>query len=76
MLAVSASATARALASTAIAQNSQPPSQAPSDSQTANRPKTLDNSGDPTLALTGPLRGSGPAPAGSARSRSKTGCRG
>jgi hypothetical protein len=28
--------------------------------------KTLNNSGDPTLALTPPLRGAGPAPAGSA----------
>jgi hypothetical protein len=32
----------------------------------APRPTTLYNSGDPTLALTGPLRGAGPAPPGSA----------
>jgi len=31
----------------------------------APTPKTLNNSGDPTLALTPPLRGSGPAPQGS-----------
>ena len=66
ILAVSASVAALCLASSASAQNSQSPSQAPSATQTANRPKTLDNSGDPTLALTGPLRGSGVAPAGSA----------
>ena len=66
ILAVSATAAALALAASASAQNSQSPSQAPSATQTANRPKTLDNSGDPTLALTGPLRGSGSAPAGSA----------
>ena len=66
ILAVSATAAALAFAASASAQNSQSPSQAPSATQTANRPKTLDNSGDPTLALTGPLRGSGPAPAGSA----------
>jgi len=65
ILAVTASAAALCLASSASAQNSQSPSQAPSAAQAANRPKTLDNSGDPTLALTGPLRGSGPAPAGS-----------
>ncbi|MGZ3367084.1 MAG: hypothetical protein ACXU8Y_20400, partial [Caulobacteraceae bacterium] len=65
IFAVSASVAALCLASSASAQNSQSPSQAPSAAQTANRPKTLDNSGDPTLALTGPLRGSGPAPAGS-----------
>ena len=49
----------------AKAQNSQSPSQAPTPAQTAVRPKTLDNSGDPTLALTAPLRGSTVAPAGS-----------
>jgi len=66
LLAVSASAAALAFAGLAHAQNSQSPSQAPSAAQTQNRPKTLDNSGDPTLALTGPLRGSTVAPAGSA----------
>ena len=66
ILAISASVAALALAGSAQAQNSQSPSQAPSAAQTAARPKTLDNSGDPTLALTAPLRGSGPAPAGSA----------
>jgi hypothetical protein len=55
-----------ALSSSAWAQNSQGPAQAPTPAQTQSRPKTLDNSGDPTLALTGPLRGSGVAPAGSA----------
>ena len=65
IVAAAASVATLALASSASAQNSQSPSQAPSAAQTANRPKTLDNSGDPTLALTGPLRGSGPAPAGS-----------
>jgi len=55
-----------AFAGAAMAQNSQGPAQAPSAAQTAGRPKTLQNSGDPTLALTPPLRGSGPAPAGSA----------
>src|SRR3569833_2819323 len=65
ILAVSAALAALCLASSASAQNSQSPSQAPSADQTANRPTTLDNSGDPTLALTRPLRGSGPAPAGS-----------
>jgi hypothetical protein len=64
ILAVSAAAAALALASSATAQNSQSPAQAPSVAQTANRPKTLDNSGDPTLALTAPLRGSAVAPAG------------
>jgi hypothetical protein len=57
---------ALAFAGAANAQNSQSPSQAPTPAQTAARPKTLDNSGDPTLALTGPLRGSTVAPAGSA----------
>jgi hypothetical protein len=66
IVAVSAAAAAMALASSATAQNSQSPSQAPTAAQTENRPSTLDNSGDPTLALTRPLRGSGPAPAGSA----------
>jgi hypothetical protein len=66
VIAVSAAAAALALASSAIAQNSQSPSQAPSAAQVENRPATLDNSGDPTLALTRPLRGSGAAPAGSA----------
>ena len=66
IFAVSAAAAALALASSASAQNSQSPSQAPTRAQTENRPSTLDNSGDPTLALTRPLRGSGPAPAGSA----------
>jgi hypothetical protein len=55
-----------ALAGAAEGQNSQSPAQAPSAAQVQNRPKTLDNSGDPTLALTGPLRGSPAAPAGSA----------
>ena len=32
----------------------------------STRPTTLNNSGDPTLALTGPLRGAGPAAPGSA----------
>ena len=66
ILAISASVAALALAGSAQAQNSQSPSQAPSAAQTASRPKTLDNSGDPTQALTGPLRGSTVAAAGSA----------
>ena len=37
-----------------------------STASAAPPPKTLNDSGDPTLALTPPLRGSGPAPEGSA----------
>ena len=65
IVAVSASVAALAFAGSAAAQDSQSPRQAPTPTQTQNRPKTLDNSGDPTLALTGPLRGSTVAPAGS-----------
>ena len=50
----------------AQAQNSQGPGQAPSADQMAQRRTTLDNSGDPTLALTPPLKGSGLAAKGSA----------
>jgi hypothetical protein len=53
-------------AQNALAQNSQGAAQAPTPAQTATRNKTLDNSGDPTLALTGPLRGSTAAKPGSA----------
>jgi hypothetical protein len=49
-----------------LAQNSQGAAQTPTPAQTATRNKTLDNSGDPTLALTGPLRGSTAAKPGSA----------
>ncbi len=62
MLAVSASVAALAFAGSAKAQNSQSPSQAPSAGQLQSRPSTLDNSGDPTLALTRPLAGSRAAP--------------
>ena len=65
VIAVSAAAAALALASAAAAQDSQSPRQAPTAAQTENRPTTLDNSGDPTLALTRPLRGSTVAPPGS-----------
>jgi hypothetical protein len=65
LLAASAGLAVLALAGSAAAQDSQSPRQAPTAQQTQNRPSTLDNSGDPTLALTRPLRGSGPAPAGS-----------
>ena len=63
--AISTSIAALAFAGSVAAQDSQSPRQAPAPTQTQNRPKTLDNSGDPTLALTGPLRGSTVAPAGS-----------
>jgi hypothetical protein len=63
---LSATVTALALAGAAKAQDSQSPRQAPAAAQTQNRPKTLDNSGDPTLTLTPPLRGSTAAKAGSA----------
>jgi hypothetical protein len=66
IVAVSASMAVLAFAGSVAAQDSQSPRQAPTPTQTQNRPKTLDNSGDPTLALTGPLRGSTTAPAGSA----------
>jgi hypothetical protein len=61
-----ASVAAFAAAGVGLAQNSQGPGQIPAASQLAGRPKTLDNSGDPTLALTAPLKGSGVAAAGSA----------
>jgi hypothetical protein len=61
-----ASVALMALAGAVQAQNSQSPAQAPTAAQVQSRPKTLDNSGDPTLALTPPLRGSTTAPAGSA----------
>jgi hypothetical protein len=70
------------LAGTSSAAPSQaPPAAAPAASQAppgqgsagsassgsaSRRPRTLFNSGDPTLTLTPPLRGAGPAPAGSA----------
>ena len=47
-----------AFAGAVQAQNSQSPAQAPSAAQLQGRPKTLENSGDPTLALTPPLGGS------------------
>ena len=55
-----------ALAGAGHAQGSQSPAQAPTAEQLKNRPKTLNNTGDPTLALTQPLRGAAVAPAGSA----------
>jgi hypothetical protein len=66
VLAAAAAMASLAFAGAVQAQNSQSPSQTPTPAQTAARPKTLDNIPDPTLALTGPLRGSGPAPKGSA----------
>jgi hypothetical protein len=54
------------MAGSVMAQNSQSPAQAPTAAQTDNRPTTLDNSGDPTLTLTRPLRGGAVAPKGSA----------
>jgi hypothetical protein len=57
---------ALAMAGSVMAQNSQSPAQAPTPAQTDNRPTTLDNSGDPTLTLTRPLRGGAVAPKGSA----------
>lgn len=60
--AVSVSLAALAFAGVAQAQNSQSPGQAPSAGQVQNRPTTLDNSGDPTLALTRPLAGARAAP--------------
>jgi hypothetical protein len=65
-ISAAASVALLALAGVAQAQNSQAPAQAPSAAQVQNRPKTLDNSGDPTLTLTAPLRGSTVAPKGSA----------
>ena len=62
MFAVSASLAALAFAGSVMAQDSQSPRQAPTAAQTADRPTTLDNSGDPTLALTRPLGGARAAP--------------